>query len=78
MHTHSASKNKLKSNLIIVLLLVFTAFLGWLYYQFTGNSTAIIFSVIFGLIYSIIGYFSAAKIALKVNRAKPLSKKDYP
>lgn len=78
MHTHSATKNKLKSNFIIICLLGFTAFLGWLYYQFTGNSTAVIFSVIFGAVYSLIGYFSAAKIALKVNRAKPLSKKDSP
>lgn len=78
MHTHSATKNKLKSNLIIFLLLAFTALLGWLYYQFTGSTTAIIFAVTFGAIYSIIGYFSAAKIALKVNRAKPISKKDAP
>lgn len=78
MHTHSATKNKLKSNLIIFLLLAFTALLGFLYYQFTGNSTAIIFAVVFGAIYSLIGYFSAAKIALKVNRAKPISKKDAP
>uniref|UniRef100_UPI002B1E7592 hypothetical protein n=1 Tax=Pseudomonas atacamensis TaxID=2565368 RepID=UPI002B1E7592 len=66
MHTHSATKNKLKSNLIIFLLLAFTALLGWLYYQFTGSTTAIIFAVAFGAIYSVIGYFSAAKIALKV------------
>lgn len=78
MHTHSVTKNKLKSNFFIICLLGFTAFLGWLYYQFTGNSTAIIFSVVFGAIYSLISYFSAAKIALKVNRAKPLSKKDAP
>lgn len=78
MHTHSATKNKFKSNLIIFLLLVFTAILGWLYYRFTGSTTAIIFAVAFGAIYSIIGYFSAAKIALKVNRAKPISKKDAP
>ncbi len=78
MHTHSATRNKLKSNFIILCLLLFTAFLGWLYYQFTGNNTAIIFSVVFGLVYSIISYFSAASIALKVNRAKPITKKDAP
>lgn len=78
MHTHSATKNKFKSNLIIFLLLAFTALLGWLYYKFTGSTTAIIFAVVFGAVYSIIGYFSAAKIALKVNRAKPISKKDAP
>jgi len=78
MHPHSSTKNKLKSNFIIFCLLLFTAFLGWLYYQFTGNSTAIIFSVVFGVIYSLISYFSAARIALKVNRAKPISKKDAP
>lgn len=78
MHTHSAAKNKLKSNFIIICLLVFTAFLGWLYYQFTGNSTAIIFSVVFGLVYSLISYFSAAKIALKVNKAKSITKRDAP
>lgn len=78
MHAHSASKNKLKSNLIILLLLGFTAFLGWLYYQYTGSSAAIITAVTFGAIYSLIGYFTASKVALKVNRAKPITKNDYP
>jgi heat shock protein HtpX len=78
MHTHSATKNKLKSNLIIGLLLGFTALLGWLYYQYTGSTSAIITAVAFGSIYALISYFTASKIALKVNRAKPISKKDFP
>lgn len=78
MHTHSATKNKLKSNFIILMLLAFTALIGWLYYQYTGSSTAIITAVSFGAVYALISYFTASKIALKVNRAKPISKKDYP
>lgn len=79
MHTHnSAAKNKFKSDLIIVLLLAFTAFLGWVYYQLTGNSMGIIFSVIFGAVYALIGYFTADKIALKVNRANLVSKQEMP
>ncbi|MDQ5914012.1 MAG: heat shock protein HtpX [Patescibacteria group bacterium] len=78
MHTHSATKNKLKSNFIILMLLAFTALIGWLYYQYTGSSTAIITAVSFGAVYALISYFTASKIALKVNRAKPISKKDFP
>lgn len=79
MHTHnSATKNKLKSDLIILLLLGFTALLGWVYYQLTGNSAAILTSVIFGAVYALISYFTASKVALKVNRAKAVSKQDAP
>lgn len=78
MHTHSSSKNKLKSNLIIVGLLAFTALLGWLYYQFTGNIFGVYYSVGFGAIYALISYFTASKVALKLNKAKEISQKDYP
>jgi heat shock protein HtpX len=78
MHSHSSAKNKLKSNLIIVGLLAFTALLGWLYYQFTGNIFGVYYSVLFGVIYALISYFTASKVALKLNRAKEISKKDYP
>jgi heat shock protein HtpX len=78
MHTHSAAKNKIKSNLIIISLLSFTALLGWFYYQYSGNAGSIIFAVVLGAIYALVSYFSASKIALKVNRAKPISKQDYP
>jgi heat shock protein HtpX len=59
-------------------LLAFTAFLGWLYYQFTGNIFGVYYSVLFGAIYALISYFTASKVALKLNRAKEISKKDYP
>lgn len=78
MRTHSASKNKLKSNLIIVGLLAFTAILGWFYYQFTGNIFGVYYSVGFGAVYALISYFTASKVALKLNRAKEISKKDNP
>lgn len=78
MHAHSSTKNKLKSNLIIVGLLAFTALLGWLYYQLTGSSFGIYYSVGFGAIYALISYFTASKVALKLNRAREISQKDNP
>ena len=79
MHRSSgALKNKLKSNLILALLIGATFLTGFFYYQFTGNTIGIIVSVSFGLIYSLISYFTASKVALKVNRAKPITKEDLP
>lgn len=78
MNRPSALKNKMKSNLIIGLLLGFTALLGWLYYQYTGSTSGIIWAGGFGAVYALISYFTASRVALKVNRAKPISKKDYP
>lgn len=79
MHSHSgAFLNKLKSNLILLSLIAFTFGIGYLYYQFTGNSFGVFFAVGMGTVYAIISYFSASKIALKVNRAQPISKSDHP
>jgi heat shock protein HtpX len=78
MHSHSSTKNKFKSALIIFALLAFTTALGYFYYALTNNITGVYFAFGFGIIYALISYFSAAKVALKVNRAQPIQESDHP
>lgn len=71
--------NKRKTWLILFLFVVLIAVLGYvagLMYGHGYTFTAIALG--FGLIYALIQYFAAAKIALAVNGAREITKKDAP
>lgn len=72
--------NKRKTYIIMSLFIAIIVGLSWLYGQFTGGSTPYItIGVLIGaLIYTLISYYGAAKIALAVNKAREIEQKDNP
>lgn len=72
--------NKRKTVLIMGLFVLFIAGLGWLFSKVYGNGEpSITIGVLIGaLIYSFISYMSASRIALAVNGAREISKRDDP
>ncbi|MBU6500601.1 MAG: M48 family metallopeptidase [Patescibacteria group bacterium] len=52
--------------------------LGWVFSQAYGDSSFILFALIFSVVYSLISYYSSASIALSLARAKQIEKKDAP
>ncbi len=50
--------------------------LGYIFSQAYGDPSYIVFAFIFTIIYSLISYYSSAKIALALARAVPVEKKD--
>lgn len=72
--------NKRKTYIIMVLFVLIISGLGWLYsYIWGGNAPSITIGVLIGaLIYTLISYYSASKIALAVNGAKQIEQKDNP
>lgn len=72
--------NKRKTYIIMVLFVAIIVALGWGYsYFFGNNSPSITIGVLIGaLIYTLISYYSASKVALAVNGAKKIEEKDNP
>jgi heat shock protein HtpX len=60
-----------------VFFIVVTA-LGYAISAYYGDPSFLIFAVIFSIVYSFISYYSSAKIALSLARAKPVTKADNP
>lgn len=74
------AKNKRKSIYIMVLFLAFVSALIYLFtYLYAGKSSGVFYGGLIGAtIYVIISYYSGAKMALAVNKAKEVQKKDNP
>lgn len=72
--------NKRKTVIIMTLFILFISGLGWLFSQiYGGGSPSITIGVIIGaLIYTAISYYSGSKMALALNGAKPVEKRDNP
>jgi len=70
--------NKRKTIFIMFLFVLVIGAIGYAYSLYVGdyNSLYIVFG--FAIIYSIISYFVSSRVALSVNGAKELSKKDNP
>lgn len=70
--------NKRNTFLIILLFILIIAGLGWVFSVAYG-STGIFWGALVGAaIYSLIQYFAAAKLALSMNGAKEIQKRDNP
>jgi heat shock protein HtpX len=70
--------NKRNTFLIILVFLVIIAGLGWLFSAIYG-STGIFWGTLIGAaVYALIQYFIAAKLALTMNGAKEIQKRDNP
>lgn len=72
--------NKRKTYIIMTLFVLVIVGLSWLYAQFFGGDvpTIMIGTLIGALIYTLISYYSASRIALAVNGAHKIEEKDNP
>lgn len=72
--------NKRKTYIIMVLFVAIIAGLGWAYsYIWGGGAPSITIGVLIGaLVYTLISYYSASKVALAVNGAKKIEQSDNP
>ncbi len=70
--------NKRKTVFIMLGFLVIVAGLAWLFGQYFGSPMVTYGVIVGGLIYALISYFSAAKLAVAVNRAQEIEKRDNP
>jgi heat shock protein HtpX len=77
MYSEIAS-NKRKTWLIVALFLVLIGLLGWLFSGVYGDPGFFYLALIFGGVYALVQYFAAAKLALSMNGAKEITKKDQP
>jgi heat shock protein HtpX len=77
MYSEIAS-NKRKTWLIIALFAVIIGALGWVVSNLYGEPTFFYLALIIGGVYALIQYFAAAKLALAMNGAKEVTKKEEP
>lgn len=71
--------NKRKTVLIMTLFVALIVFLGWIFSQIYGGGYSVTVGVLIGaLIYTVISYYSSAKMALAINQAHKIEKKDNP
>lgn len=77
MYSEIAS-NKRKSWVILTLFVLFIAGLGYLLAWMYDSPSLAISSLIFGLSYALITYFSGMRMSLAVNGAQEIQKRDNP
>lgn len=70
--------NKRKTLLIMAIFVVIIGGLGWIVSTLYGEPFFLYIALAVGLGYALIQYFAAAKIALAVNGAKEIQKRDNP
>lgn len=72
------SNNKRKTWLIMALFFVLIGFLGWVFSAVYGSLDVFYLVLVVGGVYALIQYFAAAKLALALNGAHEVTKKDEP
>ena len=78
MYSDIAS-NKRKTVFIMVVFLAFLALIIWIFDKFLGGSTGVFYGAMIGaLAYVVITYYAGAKMALAVNQAHEIQKRDNP
>jgi len=72
------SKNIFKTWIFFAGFLVFVIFIGWFFAGIYANPSILYFAVIFSVLMNLIAYWYSDKIVLKMARAAPIEKKDFP
>lgn len=73
------AQNKRKTVLIMAVFFAFVALIIWVFNKYLGGSTGVFYGGLIGAaFYVLITYYSGAKMALAVNRAQEIQKKDNP
>lgn len=71
--------NKRKTVFIMVVFMAFLALVIWIFDKFMGGGTGVFYGGLIGaLLYVIITYYTGAKMALAVNQAQEIQKRDNP
>jgi heat shock protein HtpX len=70
--------NKRKTFFIMSAFVVVFAAIGYAYGLYIGDFRSVYIIAAFAVVYSVISYFVSSKVALKVNGAKEITKKDNP
>lgn len=70
--------NKRKTVLLILFFIGVITALSWLFAQYTGNPSITLAVLIGASIYALISYFAAAKMAIAMNGAHQIEKRDNP
>lgn len=70
--------NKRKTLLIFLIFLVLTGFVGWVFALYMHNTYITPFVILGALFYALITYFIGSKMALSLNGAREITKKDNP
>lgn len=70
--------NKRKTILLMMVFVLFVGALGWLFALYWGDSSITLYVLIGALVYVLISYYSSSKLALAVNGAKEIQKRDNP
>lgn len=70
--------NKRKTYLIFAFFLAFVGGLGWLFSQYLGQPLITPYVLIGAAIYALITYFAGARMAIAVNGARQIQKKNNP
>ena len=78
MYSDIAS-NKRRTIYIMFFFVIFAAVMIWLFTKYLNGSQSVFYGLIVGaLIYTVITYYAGAKMALAINRAQKIVKKDNP
>lgn len=70
--------NKRKTVLIMTLFIVIVVGLGWLFGEFLGSSYITPYVLLGALLYVLFSYYTSSRLALAVNGAHPIEKRDNP
>ncbi len=72
-------KNNLKSMLLVIIFFIITALMGYFLGYFLGKPIiGIIIAVIIGVIYTLYVFNSGDSLIIRLNKARPVTKKEYP
>lgn len=74
----SIARNKRKTIYIFIIFIVLIGVLGWLVAEYLGSPVITPFVLIGALIYALITYYSGSSMALAVNDAQQIQKRDNP
>ena len=73
------AKNKRKTVLIMFVFMAFVALIIWVFNKYLGGSTGVFYGGLIGAsVYVLITYYAGSKMALAVNRAQEIQRKDHP
>ena len=73
------AKNKRKTVFIMLFFLVFLGLMIWIFDKFLGGSTGVFYGGLIGaLLYVVITYYAGSKMALAVNQAHEIQKRENP
>ena len=71
--------NKRKTVFIMIGFVLFVVLMVWLLNQYLGGSTGVFYGGIIGaLVYVLFTYYAGSKMALAINGAKQIEKRDNP